>query len=68
MFEEAGVPKGVLNVITCSRDSVAEVGDEMIEHPYVKGISFTGSTAVGDILRWWAEEICAGDGSSYNFV
>jgi acyl-CoA reductase-like NAD-dependent aldehyde dehydrogenase len=47
VFEEAGVPKGVLNVVTCSRDSVAEVGDELIEHPYVKGISFTGSTAVG---------------------
>lgn len=47
VFEEAGVPKGVLNVVTCSRDNVAEVGDELIEHPYVKGISFTGSTAVG---------------------
>ncbi|MEX0409097.1 aldehyde dehydrogenase family protein [Aquibium sp. LZ166] len=47
IFEEAGLPKGVLNVVTCSRDNVAEVGDELIEHPYVKGISFTGSTAVG---------------------
>jgi vanillin dehydrogenase len=47
VFEEAGVPKGVLNVVTCSRENVAEVGDELIEHPYVKGISFTGSTAVG---------------------
>ena len=47
IFEEAGVPKGVLNVITCSRDNVAEVGDEMIVNPHVKGISFTGSTAVG---------------------
>ena len=47
IFAEAGVPDGVLNVITCSRDNVAEVGDEMIENPLVKGISFTGSTAVG---------------------
>jgi aldehyde dehydrogenase (NAD+) len=47
IFEEAGVPKGVLNVVTCSRDHVADVGDELIEHPYVKGISFTGSTVVG---------------------
>lgn len=47
IFEEAGVPKGVFNVVTCSRDHVQEVGDELIEHPYVKGISFTGSTAVG---------------------
>ncbi len=45
--EEAGVPPGVLNVVTCSRDHVAEVGDELVENPRVKGISFTGSTAVG---------------------
>ena len=50
VFEEAGVPKGVLNVVTCSRDAVGEVGDELIEHPYVKGISFTGSTAVGRMI------------------
>lgn len=47
IFEEAGLPKGVLNVITCSRENVAEVGDEMISNPLVKAISFTGSTAVG---------------------
>ncbi|MDP6526791.1 MAG: aldehyde dehydrogenase family protein, partial [Kiritimatiellia bacterium] len=47
IFEEAGVPGGVLNVITCSRDNVSVVGEEMVEHPLVKGISFTGSTAVG---------------------
>jgi aldehyde dehydrogenase (NAD+) len=47
IFEEAGIPKGVLNVITCSRDNVAEVGHELITNPKVKGISFTGSSAVG---------------------
>jgi aldehyde dehydrogenase (NAD+) len=47
IFEEAGVPGGVLNVVTCSRDNVGAVGDELIEHPHVKGISFTGSTPVG---------------------
>jgi vanillin dehydrogenase len=47
VFEEAGIPEGVLNVVTCSRERVQEVGDELIENPYVKGISFTGSTAVG---------------------
>jgi len=47
LFEEAGLPAGVFNVITCSRDHVAEVGDEMVIHPQVGGISFTGSTAVG---------------------
>ena len=47
IFEEAGVPKGVLNVVTCSRDNVSEVGDELIENPRIKGISFTGSSVVG---------------------
>ena len=47
IMEEAGVPAGVFNVVACSRENVAEVGDEMIEHPFVKGISFTGSTPVG---------------------
>lgn len=47
LAEEAGLPPGVLNVITCSRETVAEVGDEMIENPDVKGIVFTGSSAVG---------------------
>ncbi len=47
ILEEAGIPPGVFNVVTCSRESVAEVGDTLIEHPLVKGISFTGSTAVG---------------------
>jgi vanillin dehydrogenase len=47
VFEAAGVPDGVLNVVTCSREKVIEVGDEMVQHPMVKGISFTGSTPVG---------------------
>jgi acyl-CoA reductase-like NAD-dependent aldehyde dehydrogenase len=47
ILEEAGLPPGVLNVITCSRDHVADVGDELIANPAVHGISFTGSTAVG---------------------
>lgn len=47
LLEEAGVPPGVFNVVTCSRDQVAEVGDELVSNPAVHGISFTGSTAVG---------------------
>ena len=42
-----GLPAGVFNVVTCSRDNVMAVGDELIENPAVKGICFTGSTAVG---------------------
>ena len=47
VLEEAGVPAGVFNVVTCSRENVSRVGDEMIDNPLVKGISFTGSTGVG---------------------
>jgi aldehyde dehydrogenase (NAD+) len=47
ILEEAGLPAGVFNVVTCSRNHVAEVGDELIANPAVHGISFTGSTAVG---------------------
>jgi acyl-CoA reductase-like NAD-dependent aldehyde dehydrogenase len=50
VFEEAGVPAGVLNVITCSRSRVQAIGDELIDHPAIKGITFTGSTAVGRVI------------------
>ena len=44
IFEEAGIPKGVLNLII---GSGSEAGDEIINHPAVKAISFTGSNQVG---------------------
>ena len=47
VLEEAGVPPGAFNVVTSSRDRVAEMGDELVENPLIKGISFTGSTPVG---------------------
>ena len=47
VLEEAGIPDGVFNVVCCSRERVGVVGDELIDNPLVKGISFTGSTAVG---------------------
>jgi len=47
VMEEAGLPPGVFNVVTCARDRVEEVGDELVSNPRVRGISFTGSTAVG---------------------
>ncbi len=50
IFEEAGLPPGVLNVITSTREDAVEVGDEMIAHPAVRRISFTGSTDVGRII------------------
>ena len=43
ILEEAGLPGGVLNVVTGGD----EVGDALVKDPRVPGISFTGSTAVG---------------------
>jgi aldehyde dehydrogenase (NAD+) len=57
LFEEAELPPGVFNVVTCSRESVAEVGDELISNPHVNGISFTGSTAVGQQVAAKAGEL-----------
>lgn len=48
LAEEAGVPAGILSVIT-STDSKA-VGKEMCENELVRKLSFTGSTEVGRIL------------------
>ncbi len=50
IFEEAGMPPGVLNVVTATREDSVEVGDEIIAHPAVRRISFTGSTEVGRII------------------
>ena len=48
LAERAGIPKGVLNIVTSS--SAAEVGKEFCENPAVRKITFTGSTEVGRIL------------------
>ncbi len=40
---EAGLPKGVVNLVTCSRKE-AEI---LLKHPDVKGVSYVGSTSVG---------------------
>jgi succinate-semialdehyde dehydrogenase/glutarate-semialdehyde dehydrogenase len=44
LFSEAGVPDGVLNVVT---GRGAEIGDALVSHPDVRRVAFTGSTAVG---------------------
>jgi acyl-CoA reductase-like NAD-dependent aldehyde dehydrogenase len=44
LFAEAGVPDGVLNVVT---GSGAAIGDALVGHPDVRRVAFTGSTEVG---------------------
>jgi len=50
IFEEAGFPPGVFNVITHAKEDAPDVGDEMIANPAVRRISFTGSTEIGRII------------------
>ena len=47
LAEEAGIPAGVLNVVTGSPGAVA---DEMCANPAVRKLSFTGSTEIGKTL------------------
>lgn len=51
LFERAGGPKGVLNVVAASAESAAEIGEEFTKNEVVKHLSFTGSTAVGRYLH-----------------
>jgi len=44
MFEEAGLPPGVLNMVV---GAGSDVGDELVTNPAVRAISFTGSNEVG---------------------
>lgn len=43
LYKEAGVPDGVLNVISCARSEA----NLLLTHPDIKGITFVGTTAVG---------------------
>ncbi len=43
LYQEAGLPDGVLNIVTCSRNEA----ETFMKHPDIKGISFVGSTSVG---------------------
>ena len=47
IFAEAGLPPGVLNVVTHAPGEAGPVGDELVESPHVRRINFTGSTETG---------------------
>ncbi|VVO32639.1 NADP-dependent succinate-semialdehyde dehydrogenase [Pseudomonas fluorescens] len=54
LAERAGIPKGVLSVVT---GSAAEIAEELTSNPVVRKISFTGSTEIGRKIM----EKCAHD-------
>ncbi len=47
LFEKAGFPKGVLNIVNGVGN---EVGEELVKNPDIKAVSFTGSTRTGQII------------------
>ncbi len=47
LAEEAGIPAGVVNVVT---GSAAQIGGELTKNPIVRKITFTGSTQIGKLL------------------
>jgi alpha-ketoglutaric semialdehyde dehydrogenase len=47
IFTQAGLPPGVLNIVLGAGE---DVGDELVQHPDVHAISFTGSNEVGGII------------------
>ena len=47
LAERAGLPKGVLNIVTGSAEAI---GGELTSNPDVRKLSFTGSTAIGKLL------------------
>lgn len=54
LYQEAGLPDGVLNIVTCSRNE----SELFLHHPDIKGISFVGSTSVG--LHIYSEAASSG--------
>jgi len=55
-FAEAGFPSGVVNLVTNAPDQAADVVNTLIDHPAVRRINFTGSTAVGKLIAKRAAE------------
>jgi acyl-CoA reductase-like NAD-dependent aldehyde dehydrogenase len=50
VLREAGLPDGVLNVVTNDRADAGEIAEALIADPRVRSVNFTGSTGVGRII------------------
>jgi benzaldehyde dehydrogenase (NAD) len=55
-FTDAGFPSGVVNLVINEPEHAAEVVGALIDHPAVRRINFTGSTAIGKIIARRAAE------------
>jgi acyl-CoA reductase-like NAD-dependent aldehyde dehydrogenase len=55
-FAEAGFPEGTVNVVTNAPADAGDIVGALIDHPAIKRINFTGSTAVGRIIAKRAAE------------
>jgi benzaldehyde dehydrogenase (NAD) len=49
-LDDAGLPPGVINLITHKAEDAPDVVDELIAHPAVRRINFTGSSRVGRLV------------------
>lgn len=56
LAHRAGIPKGVINVITTDKN-IVEVGHTLTSSPLVRKVSFTGSTNIGKLLMRQCAEI-----------
>jgi succinate-semialdehyde dehydrogenase/glutarate-semialdehyde dehydrogenase len=50
LAEEAGLPEGVLSIVTTDAAGAPEIGGELTGNPLVRKLGFTGSTEVGKLL------------------
>ncbi len=50
LAKEAGIPEGVINMVTADAKNSIEIGKALCDSPKVRHLSFTGSTPVGRIL------------------
>ncbi|KAJ2369954.1 hypothetical protein H4S02_000657 [Coemansia sp. RSA 2611] len=50
LAQRAGIPPGVINVVTSSLYNTPDVGGELTTNPAIRKVSFTGSTPVGKLL------------------
>lgn len=69
LWKEAGLPDGVVNVVTCKDSDI----HHLIEHPDIKGVSFVGSTSIGALVYEQAAKAgkrvqCLGEAKNHALV